>query len=82
MKHIFFNSASFVPFPEGIPAKLDMSGYIRDAGSGETLIGATCYVPELQTGGTSNQYGFYSLTLPDGVYTIRIFVCRLRNPFH
>jgi hypothetical protein len=57
-------------FMKGYPQNSTMSGYIRDAGNGETLIGATVYVPELQTGGTSNQYGFYSLTLPDGVYTI------------
>ena len=47
-----------------------VSGYIRDAESGETLFGATCYVPGLQTGGISNQYGFYSLTLPDGLHKI------------
>jgi hypothetical protein len=47
-----------------------VSGYIKDAGSGEALIGATCYIPELQNGVTSNQYGFYSLTLPKGAYKI------------
>ncbi|MFW6310221.1 MAG: TonB-dependent receptor, partial [Prolixibacteraceae bacterium] len=47
-----------------------ISGYIKDASSGEALIGATCFVPELQQGTTSNQYGFYSLTLPTGLYKI------------
>lgn len=47
-----------------------VSGYIKDARSGEALTGATCYAPGLQTGVTTNQYGFYSLTLPRGVHQI------------
>ena len=54
----------------GFSQTATVSGYIRDAGDGEGLIGATCYVPSLQKGTTSNQYGFYSLTLPAGEYTI------------
>ncbi|MEZ4987237.1 MAG: TonB-dependent receptor [Saprospiraceae bacterium] len=48
-----------------------LSGYVTDASTGETLIGANVYVqnnPELGT--ASNVYGFYSLTLPAGRYTI------------
>jgi hypothetical protein len=41
-----------------------LSGYIKDAQSGEPLIGANIYVPSLKIGGTSNIYGFYSLKLP------------------
>ncbi len=47
-----------------------VSGYVKVAGSGEALIGATCYIPEMQTGVTSNQYGFYSITLPPGIHQI------------
>ncbi|MEL7221795.1 MAG: TonB-dependent receptor, partial [Bacteroidota bacterium] len=50
--------------------KFALSGYIRDASSGETLIGATVYVPESQQGVTTNEYGFYSLTLPAGTYAV------------
>ncbi|MDR6565542.1 TonB-dependent Receptor Plug Domain [Chitinophaga ginsengisegetis] len=39
-----------------------ISGYIKDAVSGESLIGATVYSPALKQGTTANQYGFYSLT--------------------
>lgn len=39
-----------------------ISGYIRDAVSGESLIGATVYAPALKQGTTTNQYGFFSLT--------------------
>ncbi|GMN04878.1 TonB-dependent receptor [Croceitalea sp. MTPC5] len=47
-----------------------ISGTIREASSNETLIGVTIAVPELKTGTTTNEYGFYSLTLPKGEYDI------------
>jgi hypothetical protein len=50
--------------------KQTVSGYVKDAASGEELIGANILVEELKTGGISNIYGFYSLTLPKGNYTI------------
>ncbi|MCX6257363.1 MAG: TonB-dependent receptor [Bacteroidia bacterium] len=49
-----------------------VSGTVRDAGTGEAQIGSTIIVKELASTGTStNGYGFYSLTLPQGKYTIR-----------
>jgi hypothetical protein len=50
--------------------KFTLSGYLKDAKSGETLIGATVYVKELSTGTISNVYGFYSISLDPGDYTI------------
>jgi len=50
---------------------ITVSGYIRDAKTGEDLIGATVSVKELSGKGTgTNAYGFYSLTLPSGQYQI------------
>ncbi len=52
-------------------SKYSLSGYIKDVGSGETLIGANLYVKDdITTGSTSNVYGFYSLTLEEGEYTL------------
>lgn len=48
--------------------KFTLSGTISDANSNETLIGVNIYVPELKIGTTTNAYGFYSLTLPEGTY--------------
>ncbi len=45
-------------------------GYLKDSGSGEPLIGATIYAPKLGNGTITNTYGFYSLTIPEGNYTI------------
>jgi len=48
-----------------------ISGYVKDAKTGEQLIGATIRVKDAaNTGTAANEYGFYSLTLPDGVYTL------------
>ncbi len=46
------------------------SGYIREAETGKGIIGGTVYVEELKKGTVSNEYGFYSLTLPVGNYHI------------
>ncbi len=52
--------------------KHTISGYIRDKANGETLIGANVYAKENLKGTTTNEYGFYSLTIPEGNYTIVI----------
>jgi hypothetical protein len=52
--------------------KFTLSGNIKDASNGEDLIGVTIFVKELPgTGTVTNVYGFYSLTLPKGEYTIQ-----------
>ncbi len=47
-----------------------LSGYIKDASNGETLIGATAYIVETRQGATSNEYGYYSISVPAGQYTV------------
>jgi hypothetical protein len=47
-----------------------ISGNMRDAKTGEDLIGATVLVKGTTTGTVCNIYGFYSLTLPEGDYVI------------
>jgi hypothetical protein len=51
--------------------KFTISGTIKDKRSGETMIGVTIFPVELPGVGTScNEYGFYSLTLPEGKYHV------------
>ncbi len=50
--------------------KSTLSGYLKDAINGEGLIGANVYVKELKVGNSSNTYGFYSITLNPGEYTL------------
>lgn len=49
-------------------AKFTLSGILTDAATGETLIGVTVRSGD-GTGAVSNEYGFYSLTLPEGEHT-------------
>lgn len=49
-----------------------VSGVLRDAQSGETLIGATVQAPGLGRGNASNEYGFYSLSLPFGEDSVEL----------
>lgn len=52
--------------------KVSLSGYIKDAASGETLIGASLYIAEAKTGVATNTYGFYSISIPPGSYTVTV----------
>lgn len=52
-------------------SKYTISGHIKDSSTGEDLIGAILRVKELpKTGAVTNVYGFFSLTLPAGKYTL------------
>ncbi len=48
-----------------------LSGYVRDAESGEALVGATVHIADQSnTGAVTNAYGYFSLTLPQGSYRV------------
>lgn len=50
--------------------KFTINGYIKDSLTGETLIGANLNIVAEDKGVSSNQYGYYSLTMPKGSYTL------------
>ena len=50
--------------------KFTISGYAKDSKNGESLIGVTVYKKNSQIGTSTNEYGFYSLTLPKGIDTV------------
>ncbi len=52
--------------------KLTISGIVYDQASNETLIGVSVYFPDLKSGTSTNEYGFYSITIPKGNYKISI----------
>ncbi len=58
------------PVENAFMKKVTISGYVRDASSGEDLIGATVFVEELKVGTSSNEYGFFSMNLAPGNYTL------------
>ena len=60
----------FLPFLSLSQDKFTLNGYITDKESGESLIGATVYINELNAGTVTNAYGFYSITLDEGTYSL------------
>jgi len=52
--------------------KFTLSGTIADSKNNETLLGVNIYFPELNTGAITNEYGFFSITLPKGTYTMYV----------
>lgn len=52
-------------------AHYSINGTIRNAATGETLLGSTILAKEENKGVVSNEYGFYSITLPEKVYTFQ-----------
>ena len=51
--------------------RYSVSGHIKDASSGEELIGAAVIVEELGKGTVTNVYGFYSISLTPGLYQLK-----------
>jgi len=53
-----------------VKKKITISGVVRDANSGENLIGAHIWIDSLKLGTTSNEYGFYSLSIRQGEHRL------------
>ena len=60
----------FLPIITLAQERYTLNGYIADSESGESLIGATVYVNDIKSGTITNPYGFYSITLEEGIYNI------------
>ena len=50
--------------------KYTISGTVTDISSNEQLIGVNIIIPTLKTGTSTNEYGFYSLTIEEGTYEV------------
>lgn len=57
---LLFSLIGLVSFSQ---TTMTLSGVVKDGGNGETLIGATVFVSDMETGTITNEYGFYSITL-------------------
>ncbi|GAB3983558.1 TonB-dependent receptor [Spirosoma terrae] len=56
---------SYDTLAQNSPNRFTISGYVREMGSQEALIGVNVYLPGTSTGTTTNTYGFYSISLPE-----------------
>lgn len=71
MKYITFLFSLFITSSVLLAQSFTISGYINDKKNGETLIGAAALIRNNAIiGATSNEFGFYSLTLPRGNYEL------------
>ena len=52
--------------------RVTLSGEVSDSFSKETLLGVNILIPELNTGTVTNNYGFYSISVPPGDYTVSV----------
>lgn len=51
-------------------ADITLSGYLTEEGSGEALISGTVFIQSIGKGTFTNEYGFWSLTIPPGDYEV------------
>jgi hypothetical protein len=71
LKHLLvFICLSYSLILHATNAKTTISGYVFDNKTGEKIIGASVIIFELNAGTNSNNYGFYSLTVPKGNYQV------------
>ncbi|NLR78256.1 TonB-dependent receptor [Chitinophaga eiseniae] len=61
-----------IPFRTYSQEKVTLSGIINMKTSTETIIGASIFIPGAKASTITNSYGFYSVTLPKGEYTVVI----------
>jgi hypothetical protein len=50
--------------------KVTLSGTVIDTNNNESLIGVVIEIPALKISTITNEYGFYSLTIPKGTYSV------------
>lgn len=73
MRSILFLFLSIlVPITLVAQEQVTLSGIIYDQDTGETLMGINISIPGTNSGTVSNQYGFYSITLPKNTYDIEV----------
>ena len=74
IKYLFVCSILFLGLIKSTVAqeknKYTISGYVKDVSNGEYSIGSTIFIKELKKGVTTNQYGFFSITAEQGIYTV------------
>jgi hypothetical protein len=80
---VLFFAAVFTAYSqeksEPAKQKVTLSGTVANKANNETLIGASISIPEVNMSVVTNSYGFYSITLPKGDYTIIITYIGFEN---
>ncbi len=61
------------------PGKVNLAGYTLDAATGEPIVGASIFVENPRIGVSSDQYGYYSISLPRGRHVVNIQSIGMRD---
>ncbi|HXD79838.1 MAG TPA: TonB-dependent receptor, partial [Puia sp.] len=61
------------------PGKVNLAGYALDAATGEPIVGASIYIEHPRIGVASDQYGYYSISLPRGRHILNIQSIGMRD---
>ncbi|MFT6760211.1 MAG: hypothetical protein ACJATS_001394, partial [Psychroserpens sp.] len=69
---IVFFASLFISTVAYSQDKYTISGTISDGANGETMIGTNVFLEPIMKGTTTNDYGFYSITVPEGEYTLKV----------
>ena len=56
----------------GGPGNVTVAGHVRNIKSGEPIVGASITIPNTSIGAATDQYGYFSLTIPKGRYVLNI----------
>ncbi len=70
MRKFYYVIQFLFAFFQAFSQPVTISGYVTDQANGERLINASIYAPTTKYGSIANSFGFYSLTLPKGNYSI------------
>lgn len=70
-KHLLSYCLILFSFGAYAQEKVTLNGYVKDAETGEELIGVTVYFQEIQSGVITNPYGFYAVSVPQGSYKVQ-----------
>ena len=62
-----------------LTGKINLAGYALDAATGEPVVGASIYVENPRIGVSSDQYGYYSISLPRGRHILNIQSIGMRD---
>ncbi|MCU0429886.1 MAG: TonB-dependent receptor [Cytophagaceae bacterium] len=72
-KFLFGIVLSLLALPAMAQEKFTISGVVKDSANGEVMLGAIVKIEELTIGATTNEYGFFSIQVPKGTYTILVY---------
>jgi hypothetical protein len=67
------------PAEKSNPGKVVVSGYITNKDTREPVAGVTVFIQKLSLGAITNEYGFYTLTLPRGIYQVKFSFIGMRE---